>query len=75
MCQVSVMAELDSGGGDLLLVTGASGFLGAAIANSARAAGYSVRVLIRTSSPRTNTTRKESATIREIRAKRSHHVL
>ena len=49
------MAELGIGGrGDLMLVTGASGFLGAAIAGSARAAGYRVRVLIRTSSPRTN---------------------
>jgi dihydroflavonol-4-reductase len=49
------MAELDSGGRDgLILVTGASGFLGSAIASNARAAGYKVRVLIRTSSPRTN---------------------
>jgi dihydroflavonol-4-reductase len=48
------MAELRFGGHDLVLVTGASGFLGAAIANSARAAGYQVRVLIRSSSPRTN---------------------
>jgi dihydroflavonol-4-reductase len=48
------MTELDIGGRDLILVTGASGFLGAAIANSARAAGYPVRVLIRASSPRTN---------------------
>jgi dihydroflavonol-4-reductase len=48
------MAELGIGGRELMLVTGASGFLGAAIANSARAAGYRLRVLIRTSSPRTN---------------------
>ena len=48
------MAELGIGGRDLMLVTGASGFLGAAIANCARAAGYRARVLIRTSSPRTN---------------------
>lgn len=48
------MAELRFGGHDLVLVTGASGFLGAAISNSARAAGYRVRVLIRSSSPRTN---------------------
>jgi dihydroflavonol-4-reductase len=40
--------------GDLFLVTGASGFVGAAIANAARAAGYRVRVLVRPSSPRTN---------------------
>ena len=48
------MAESRPGGHDLVLVTGASGFLGAAIANSARAAGYKVRVLVRSSSPRTN---------------------
>jgi dihydroflavonol-4-reductase len=40
--------------GDLLLVTGASGFVGSAIANAARAAGYRVRVLVRGSSPRIN---------------------
>ena len=40
--------------GDLFLVTGASGFVGAAIANAARGAGYRVRVLVRPSSPRTN---------------------
>jgi dihydroflavonol-4-reductase len=43
---------LDSG--DLILVTGASGFVGSAIANAARAAGYRVRVLVRERSLRTN---------------------
>src|SRR5580700_7427452 len=71
MCQVSVMAELDSGGGDLILVTGASGFLGAAIANSARAAGYPVRVLIRTSSPRTNIHRHDEVVIGDLRDRES----
>jgi dihydroflavonol-4-reductase len=71
MCQVSVMAELDSGGGDLLLVTGASGFLGAAIANSARAAGYSVRVLIRTSSPRTNIHSQDQVALGDLRDRAS----
>ena len=37
-----------------VLVTGASGFLGSAIANAARDAGYRVRVLVRPTSPRTN---------------------
>src|SRR5215813_8052328 len=46
------MAE--SNPGDVLLVTGASGFVGSAIANAARGAGYRVRVLVRASSPRTN---------------------
>jgi dihydroflavonol-4-reductase len=40
--------------GDVLLVTGASGFVGAAIAIAARGAGYRVRVLVRASSPRGN---------------------
>jgi dihydroflavonol-4-reductase len=47
------MAEVDSGTG-LLLVTGASGFVGSAIAIAARAAGYRVRVLVRHASPRVN---------------------
>lgn len=48
------MAAADTGGRDPFLVTGASGFVGSAIANAARAAGYRVRVLVRRSSPRTN---------------------
>jgi dihydroflavonol-4-reductase len=48
------MAGSDIGGDDLLLVTGASGFVGSAIANAARGTGYRVRVLVRRSSPRTN---------------------
>src|SRR5580704_12273605 len=71
MCQVSVMAELDSGGRDLILVTGASGFLGAAIANSARAAGYTVRVLVRTSSPRTNIHRHDEVVVGDLRDRAS----
>jgi len=42
------------GAGERLLVTGASGFIGSAIAIAARKAGYRVRVLVRGSSPRTN---------------------
>ncbi|HEY4404366.1 MAG TPA: hopanoid-associated sugar epimerase [Xanthobacteraceae bacterium] len=67
------MAELDTGGrgdlsgrGDLILVTGASGFLGAAIAESARAAGYKVRVLIRPSSPRTNIHRDDEVVLGDL---------
>jgi dihydroflavonol-4-reductase len=37
-----------------ILVTGASGFLGSAIAAALRARGHEVRVLVRPSSPRTN---------------------
>jgi len=39
---------------DSILITGASGFVGSAIANEFRRAGYRVRVLVRSSSPRTN---------------------
>jgi dihydroflavonol-4-reductase len=38
----------------IILVTGASGFLGSAIANALRTRGHDVRVLARPSSPRTN---------------------
>ena len=43
-----------AGRGDTVLVTGASGFVGSAIANTFRDAGFRVRVLVRPSSPRTN---------------------
>ncbi|RVU21481.1 hopanoid-associated sugar epimerase [Methylobacterium oryzihabitans] len=39
-----------------VLVTGASGFLGPALVDVFRAAGFAVRVLVRASSPRTNLT-------------------
>lgn len=39
---------------DLVLVTGASGFVGSAVARAARRQGYRVRVLVRPTSPRTN---------------------
>ena len=39
---------------DVVLVTGASGFVGSAIAASLRAKGHPLRVLVRPSSPRTN---------------------
>jgi dihydroflavonol-4-reductase len=40
--------------GDLVLVTGAAGFVGAAVARAALAQGYAVRALVRASSPRGN---------------------
>jgi dihydroflavonol-4-reductase len=39
---------------DLVLVTGASGFVGSAVARKLAARGFRVRVLVRASSPRTN---------------------
>jgi dihydroflavonol-4-reductase len=48
------MDETDAGSRDRVLVTGVSGFVGSAIANAARAAGYRVRALVRQSSPRIN---------------------
>src|SRR5262245_64558741 len=48
------MASVQMNGHDPLLVTGASGFVGSAVANAARAAGYRVRVLVRQSSSRAN---------------------
>ena len=39
-----------------VLITGASGFLGAALVDVFRAAGFPVRILVRASSPRTNLT-------------------
>jgi dihydroflavonol-4-reductase len=62
-----MMAELNVSGRALMLVTGASGFLGAAIANSARAAGYRVRVLIRSSSPRTNIHPHDEVAVGDLR--------
>lgn len=60
-------AELDGGGRGLMLVTGASGFLGAAVANSARAAGYAVRVLVRSTSPRTNIHAADEVVVGDLR--------
>jgi len=40
--------------GERVLVTGASGFLGAAVANVLREHGYRIRTLVRASSPRAN---------------------
>src|ERR1700681_3710402 len=65
------MGELDIGGCDLILVTGASGFLGAAIASCARAAGYAVRVLVRASSPRTNIHHQDEMVVGDLRDRKS----
>jgi dihydroflavonol-4-reductase len=51
---------------DLALVTGASGFVGSAIANVLRAEGCRVRVLVRASSPRTNISTADDIAIGDI---------
>src|SRR5512133_1384296 len=56
----------ESNSGDLLLVTGASGFVGSAISNAARAQGYRVRVLVRRSSPRTNIAPTDEVVVGDI---------
>jgi len=66
-----MMVELDVGSRGLILVTGASGFLGAAIANTARAAGYPVRVLVRSTSPRTNIHRHDEVVVGDLRDRAS----
>src|SRR6266576_5694294 len=60
------MPEVDIDGDGLLLVTGASGFVGSAIAIAARKAGYRVRVLVRRSSPRTNIQPDDEVVIGDI---------
>lgn len=60
------MAGLDVNGEGLMLVTGASGFVGSAIAVAARKAGYRVRVLVRPSSPRTNIQPDDEVVIGDI---------
>src|SRR6516164_6084946 len=54
-----------------LLVTGASGFLGSAIAHCARASGYAVRALIRPTSPRTNIQTADEVMLGDIRDRQS----
>src|SRR5215467_12296129 len=65
------MASSKIEGNDVLLVTGASGFVGSAIAIAARKAGYRVRVLVRPSSPRTNIQSEDEAVIGDIRDRTS----
>jgi dihydroflavonol-4-reductase len=51
---------------DLVLVTGASGFVGSAIANTMRDAGFAVRVMIRATSPRTNIDPRDGVVIGDL---------
>jgi dihydroflavonol-4-reductase len=57
--------------GDTILITGASGFVGSAIAIAARRAGYRVRVLVRAASPRRNIQPGDDVVIGDIRERAS----
>jgi len=57
--------------GDIILITGASGFVGAAVAIAARNAGYGVRVLVRATSPRGNIQPGDDVAIGDIRDRTS----
>ena len=52
--------------GDRVLVTGASGFVGAAVANVLRERGYRVRTLVRASSPRANLDPQDETAVGDI---------
>jgi dihydroflavonol-4-reductase len=65
------MTVREISGKSRVLVTGASGFLGAAIAHRARAAGYAIRVLIRPTSPRTNIHGADDVMIGDMRDRES----
>src|SRR5262245_3493016 len=56
---------------DPVLVTGASGFVGAAVAAALRRDGYHVRVLVRASSPRTNIDPADEVFIGDMRDRAS----
>jgi dihydroflavonol-4-reductase len=56
---------------DPVLVTGASGFVGAAVANVFRREGFPVRVLVRASSPRTNIDPADQVFIGDMRDRAS----
>src|SRR5262245_685379 len=53
--------------GDPVLVTGASGFVGAAVAKALRRDGHRVRVLVRAWSPRTNIDPADEVSVGDMR--------
>ncbi len=65
------MRESAGGGRDLVLVTGASGFVGSAVAAAARTAGMRVRVLVRATSARTNIDSRDDVILGDLRDRAS----
>ncbi len=62
---------MQAGNSDLVLVTGASGFVGAAIAAVLRDAGFRIRVLVRPSSPRQNLDSRDEIALGDLRNRAS----
>src|SRR4051812_26246137 len=64
--RVPIMPQGLMEGDDLALVTGASGFVGSAIAKALRASGSRVRVLVREGSPRINIDPSDEVAVGDI---------
>src|SRR5262245_13641033 len=60
------MANAQENGRGVVLVTGASGFVGSAVAAAFRGAGYRVRVLVRASSPKINIDARDDVFVGDI---------
>ena len=61
-----MQTRTQNGGRGLTLVTGASGFVGSAVACAFRQAGYRVRILVRASSPRTNVDARDEVVVGDV---------
>src|SRR5512141_2452206 len=64
-------SRVQTGNSDLVLVTGASGFVGAAIAPVLRGGGLRIRVWVRPPSPRTNLDRGDEIALGDLRDRAS----